>query len=182
MQVFSGQGGVLYRVGAPYRFSAPLEDCGDGFDWRPADPALRFWADDPVSVEVFRGLWEPLEPLALYRRSGRVAFGRCLRGSPVRASGVCLPLTVVATCGSWRLEARFGMDERPSLGGEERQVAPVLQGQQVLLGAVEPSVTGPLVAVLPFGQWAFVGRGDSTRNGAGTVLAFDREGVEHVLC
>ena len=180
MQVWSGQGGTLYRLGEPYRFDAAMEDCGDGFDWRPADPALRYWLDEPVCFELQSG--EPLEPLAVCRRSGRVAFGRCLRGSPVRASGVCLPLTVVATCGSWRLEARFGMDERPSLGGEERQVAPMLQGQQVLLGAVEPPVTGPLVAVLPFGQWAFVGRGDSTRNGAGTVLAFDREGVEHVLC
>ena len=34
MQVFAGEGGTLYRVGESYRFSAVMEDCGDGFDWR----------------------------------------------------------------------------------------------------------------------------------------------------
>ena len=182
MQVFSGQGGVLYRVGAPYRFSAPLEDCGDGFDWRAADPSLRFWLDQPVRFEFAAGPWEPLEPLAVFRRSGRVAFGRCLRGRVVRARGICLPLSLAATCAGWRLEARFSVQERPALGRDPSEAPPIPQAQQALLDSPDPAVIGPLLAVLPFGAGAFVGRGDSTRTGAGTVLAFDQEGVEHVLC
>lgn len=180
MQVWSGQGGTLYRLGEPYRFGAAMEDCGDGFDWRPADPALRYWLDEPVCFKLQSG--EPLEPLAVCRRSGRVAFGRCLRGLAVRASGICLPLTVVATCASWRLEARFGAQDRPTLGRDPHEAPPLPQTLQAVLTGIEPPLSGSLLAVLSFGAGAFVGRGDSTGIGPGMVLAFDQEGVEHVLC
>jgi hypothetical protein len=182
VQVFSGEGGALYRVGDPYRFSAVLEDCGDGFDWRPADPALRFWLDEPLRFAVFRGVWEPLEPLAVYRRSGRVAFGRCLAGSPVRARGVCRPLSVAAACAAWRLEALFEVSARSTLVDESARSAMVPLEQRASLEGVEPLVSGRMLAVLPFGAGAFVGMGDSTANGPGTVLAFDEKGVKYVLC
>src|SRR5450432_4244293 len=103
MHVFSGKGGSIYQLGERFEFNqVPLLDCGDGWDWC-APEELRCWTET-VSFEVWDGSWQRIEPLEVFMRSGRVAFGRCLEGKHVRASGACFPASLVATGDRWRLE------------------------------------------------------------------------------
>ncbi len=178
MHILRGSGGCLYRLGDPYRFTGPLEDCGDGFDWRAADPTLRFWVDEPLFETGVGDAWLPVDPLVVYCASGRAAFGRCLAGSVLRASGVCLPVTLVGEASAWELRARVGVQSRSDLGSNHAVHTAVADRQTVRLTGVEAD--GPVLARLPFQVGVFVGRGDSTTIGPDSVLALDEEGVAYV--
>ena len=173
----------MYRVGEPLPFTGALEDCGDGFDWRMSDPSLRLWAEDPVVFSVGSGgVWGPVEPVEVWRQSGRVAFGRCFRGQHVCASGVCFPLALVCETGEWEVEVHTVV----------RQAYETL-GQDTLKATPGPRVCNiPGLVDGPAGRvWArlagweenylFVGGGDSiVSTRSGTVLTFDEKGIVYV--
>lgn len=180
MHVIRGSGGRLYRLGDPCRFAAPLVDCGDGFDWRTADPAVSFWTEEPIFETGIGDGWLPLEPLVVYRPSGRAAFGRCLAGSRLRATGVCLPLTLLAEAQGWELRARVGLEVKSDLGSDHAVHATQAEKQFVRLSGT--TAAGRVLARLPFQAGMFVGCGDSTATGPDSVLALDEEGVAYVPC
>lgn len=180
---FSGPAGRLYWLGDPLPFTGALADCGDGFDWRAADPSLSLWTDDPLTFTALRdGVWEPLEPLEVWRPSGRVAFDRCFRGQHVRVSGVCWPLALACETGEWTAEVHTVV-KRPgqTLGQDTLETTP---GPRIcrfpsLLDGPEGRVLARLEGWEE--NYLFVGTGDtivSTRSG--TVLTFDEKGIVYV--
>jgi hypothetical protein len=159
---FSGRGGELYAVAEPFAFEGlPLEDCGDGWTWRMASPALRCFADSPLTFEVyaFPGQWLPLPVDQLHPAVGAVELGRCIRNQPVRASGVALPQSLLGRAEAWVLEVMV-MFGAPALGGvgapASRQT-----GSGVRLDGIEleREPESPVRVVMPFGLGAYVGFG-----------------------
>jgi hypothetical protein len=175
----------LYRVGDPLTFTGALEDCGDGFDWRVSDPSLRFWTDAALIFEAWQGAeWFPLEPLEVWRASGRVGFARCYRGESLRVSGVCRPLSLVVEAGGWEGEVHSTIHRKETLGIEPQVVA--IPGDRICrFPALADGPRGRVLARLE--AWEpdclFVGCGDSiSSTGSGTVLTFDEEGLVYVPC
>ncbi len=183
---FSGPAGRLYRLGEPLAFTGALEDCGDGFDWRAADPSLRFWADAPLVFSVLRedGVWGLLEPLEVWPASGRVAFGRCYRGQHGRVSGVCLPLALACETGEWTAEVHTIVKPAGQTLGQNTLVA--TPGPRICRfpGLVE-GPEGRVLARLEGWEanYLFVGAGDSiVSTQSGTVLTFDEKGIVYAPC
>lgn len=183
MHRFAGDNAALYDLGEPFRFTAlPLEDAGDGFTWRAADPALACWQGD-VTFGVFEGgVWQPLVADVVHERSGHVEFTRCLTGKHVRADGFAFPASLLATCASWRLEQGV-LVGRPSLGGS----ANVTTGSATVhLDEVSEesweglAVVRRVLAVLRSGPaGAFVGLGELVRDAFGVTVMFDNQGVTY---
>jgi hypothetical protein len=158
---FSGRGGELYAVAEPFAFDGlPLEDCGDGWTWRMQSPALRCFADSPLTLEVYTaGLWLPLPIDTVHHGVGAVELGRCIRNQPVRASGVALPQSLLGRAASWVLEVMvvFGAPSQAGVGAPPSRTT----GSGVLLEGIEleREPAGPVRALLPFGRGAYVGFG-----------------------
>ncbi len=183
MLKFSGPAGCLYRLGEPLAFTGALEDCGDGFEWRAADPSLRFWIDDPLAFSVSCGdAWEPLESVEVWRPSGRVAFGRCYRGEHRRVSGVCLPLALACETGEWTAEVHTVVKKAGQTLGQntiEASPGPRIARFPGLYDAPEGRVLARLVGWEA--NYLFVGTGDSiVSTRSGTVLTFDEKGIVYV--
>jgi hypothetical protein len=175
----------LYRVGDPLAFTGALEDCGDGFDWRAADPSLRFWTNAPLVFEAWQdGAWLPLEPLEVWRASGRVGFNRCYRGESLRVSGTCRPLSLAAEAGEWLGELHSVIQRKETLGAGA-SVAAIPSDRICRFPDLADGPRGRVLARLD--AWEpdclFVGCGDSiTSTGSGIVLTFDEEGLVYVPC
>ena len=103
-----GLGGELFLVSETARFAGePLEDAGNGFDWRLASPSLRLLEQDPL-VEYLDGLvWRAAPVLAVQLVGGHVSLGRCLRWTSVRADGVCRRLIRLGGADSYRLRVEL---------------------------------------------------------------------------
>lgn len=158
---FSGRGGELYAVAEPLAFDGlAFEDCGDGWSWRMASPALRCFADSPLTAEVYAsGLWLPLPIDNVHCGSGVIEVGRCAHGQAVRASGIALPLALLGRAASWILEVIvvFGPPALAGVGAPPSRTT----GSGVLLEGIEleREPDGPVRVVLPFGNGAYVGFG-----------------------
>lgn len=188
MRHFSGRGGELFLASEATPFVALLEDAGDGFDWRAADPSLRHWLDRPLSFEVFEGGgWMLLEPLEVFHASGRVGFGRCLAGRSVRASGTCLLLSRLGSSESWDLNVEVAVRDRSSLGMVTPVSAAVVgRSAAELRGCLLEALYRPflavseVLAVLPMALGAFIGLGSLSERGPGVVfVSFNEKGVSH---
>lgn len=180
---FSGPDAGLYRLGDPLPFTGALEDCGDGFDWRAADPALRFWVEDePIKVAVWAGgVWQEKEPLDVWPASGRVSLDRCYRHHSLVVRAVCRPLSFLAETGPWQGELHVLVKRPNTLGVTKVEARP---GPRVVRFP-DVEATGPVLARLEGWEanYLFVGEGDSVSStGSGTVLTFDEKGIVYVPC
>lgn len=184
MLSFSGRNGRLYWLGEPIRVrEALLEDCGDGFDWRLDDPALRFWPrEDDLVFEVQRdGAWQREMPRELYPWSGRVGFARSLAG-PVRLNGSVCPLTLAARAERWQLEVEHSVASEQSLGVSDGRPQTMTGAAAVRLAEyrAEPLFEGgQVLACLLTAEGAFLGLGDSHANGATIQVVFNGKGVRY---
>lgn len=183
MHAFVGHDARLYAAGEPFAFTRmPLVDCGDGFTWRGADESLRCWVEgSEFAFEAYDGgAWSPACPVEVCAPAATVAFNRCLSGLAVRASGVALTTSLVATGADWELE-------QDVLQGVS------LSGPALAKGDTVARVTGVppdewswvaqvrrVLAVLPSGAvGAFVGLGGLARDVAGLKVTFDDRGVTY---
>lgn len=172
MSTFSGHNGRLYALGARFSFrDLPLEDCGDGWDWR-APQDLSYWMPSPLSFKVLHGFeWVGIEPVELFPQSGRVGFPRNLSGSSVLASGEGCPLSLLCEGEKWVLHVTSATDENTPtriLG-----VTGILHGAEVPITEV--------LAHFPSGNGVFVGTGTATQVGPNVHIEFDKKGVEYDL-
>lgn len=184
MRTFTGRGGAVHAVGEPFAFTRlPLADCGDGFSWRASDDRMRCWVAGAESkFEAYvAGQWEPVEALAVQHAAASVAFGRCLSGLAVHASGVALPTSLLATGERWTLEQlvlegeTLGSGPMVALGSATARLGEVQEHAWESLAAF-----GRVLAVLPSGSaGAFVGMGELAREGAGLRVTFDQTGVTY---
>lgn len=158
MRVVSGRGGTLYLPSAPAAFERmPMEDTGDGFDWRVTDRSRQHWVGDGL---VFHADGEQLparDVVEVHHRTGRVGFRRCLRGRSVACTGVCLPLARVAVAERWELRLEFRFDREDAMGGDgaslRRTGASALLHDLVLDSFYLPHLAGQRVELrLPFGS------------------------------
>lgn len=166
-----------------------MEDCGDGFDWRTADPSLSFWVEsEPLRFTVLeRGENVELEALAVFHASGHVEFGRCVAGLPVQAHGVCRPLTLAGTGESWQLEMASVTAPKDEFGSGEDAHSETIMGRAgaalerfTLASGLAPLNGGELVARLPIGKGVLIGLGvlaDST--GSQVQIRFDEGSVSY---
>lgn len=189
MRSFTGSGGEVYLVSDPLRFTElPLEDCGDGFDWRASDPSLRHWVDaDSLVFEVLeQGVWAALDPERVHPALGRVSFRRCLRGLPVRVSGVCVPVTLAGAGEQWSLSVGMATVPSAELGAEDQSFASVPQRSVAAIAGCEMKslyesllATARVRVVLPQGGGgAFVGLGTiAVRDSRAVNVNIDPEGV-----
>lgn len=174
MSVVSGRNARVYNLGAPFDFTIPLQDCGNGWVWQAE--GVRCWEPEGLSFQVWENEWRDLEALEVHPRSGRVEFSRCLSG-PVKASGVGRTCSLVATAEWWKLEMRTVVGDRNVLGSNEIQTAVRQTGSSVLLKMSE-HLSGSTYVELPFaGIGVFTGCGNSLPVGPGTEITFDHEGV-----
>lgn len=188
MRQFEGRGAELHLASEPTKFVATLEDIGDGFDWRTADPSLRHWlADEPLTVEIWDEEWYEIEPVEVHYASGRVGLPRSFPNGAVRAMGTCIPTSRVGTADSWQLEVAAYVNNRTMLGSDERGTdTTVGDSTAVLWGCridetFRPYMAGEKVlAVLPAAFGAFIGTGSLTENGLEARVKFDHKGVVHV--
>lgn len=158
---FSGRGGELYAVAEPFAFEGlPLENCSDGWTWRMASPALRCFADSPLTFEVYTaGLWLPLPVDKLHAQVGAVEFGRCIRDQPVRGTGIALPQSLLGRAEGWVMEVMVAVDSRQMLGGGTPASRNLGSGVRLDGIELEREPDGPVRAVMPFGLGAWVGFG-----------------------
>lgn len=189
MRHFSGRGGSLFLVGDPMRFvEAPLEDCGDGFDWRIADPSLRYWTEEEsVIVEIERGEgWEQVDPVEVIHLSGRVSLARCYRGVRVRATGTCLPASATGDGASWEVAVNILVRNSSELGADELSTTSVPRGSSALVRscALKRDLRGEMVlARLPVGRDELVGIGViADSRDLNVHIEFDEKGVQYGSC
>lgn len=171
----------MYALGDKYVFNnVPLEDCGDGWDWR-APNGLRYWLPEGLRFEVRDGdAWNGIGAVEVHHRSGRVGFARCLFGMEVRASGVCYTSSFLAEGEKWQLIVEEVLSGGPQLGADD-VFASAKGDMYVLISGVqvEPTVESVL-AWLPFGNGVFVGEGEAKQLPAGVEVTFNEEGVQYV--
>ncbi len=176
MYRFSGFDGELFFVSDPVRFQLYLEDCGDGFDWRPKEPLL-FEADP--KVEVFADGWQRAVVEAVHV-SGRLSLARCARGGKVRAIGTGHHLTLAAT-GRWLLERQVQIGAETLSGARPVQAGEttaVLSELNVEAGLRSQIPSEPLLARLRTPGGCFQGMGRVTDSGERLQVIFE-EGVTH---
>ncbi len=144
-------------IGAPAAFRValePLPGCA-GWEWRCADPALRWWA----SAEVVDGAGAPVECERLWLRTGRVTLRRASHG-PLFATGTGCPASVAAR-GSWRFERPVFASDTVVFGGGRPTGHGAGRGELVVEGpsALDGERVGglSLVAWLRSGFVALVG-------------------------
>jgi hypothetical protein len=173
---FTGKGGFLYATGSELAFrDAPLDDCGDGFTWKAADPTLLCWVALHAVEAYEHGVWAPLVPERVRLDVAEVDLPRCVSGLHVRAHGVALPTTLLAEGKAWTLEQRVILSR--SLNGHA-----ITTGEAVALmdgfALDEPLETA--MAVLPSEpSGAFVGFGETVPTTHGVKIIFDNRGVTH---
>jgi hypothetical protein len=122
------------------------------------------------------GRWGPVAALEVRHSAGTVAFGRCLRDVPVRASGVGLPSSQVVEGAGWVLE--HTVLDAVSLDGPEA----VLGAASATLAVADTDVSAVdrVLAVLPSAAvGAFVGLGELVRDASGLKVIFDSRGVSY---
>jgi hypothetical protein len=179
---FDGQNAVVYSIGSPFRFDGlPLADCGDGFDWCAADDSLRYWLADGLTFDVWEhGRWSPIRARTVEASVGRASFDRCLRGLSVRAVGMALPTSEIATSEQWQLAQEVLVNKDPAA---LRVTAG--QARARLTGLRESTwdglaVVGRVLTVLPSATaGAFVGLGELVRDAVGVTVLFDEQGVSY---
>lgn len=134
MRVVSGRDASLYLPSAALRFAGePMQDVGDGFDWRISDRSKQLWLGDEL---VFTVDGEPELPLDVELHTGRASFARCLRGRSVSVSGVCLPLARVASAEHWQLRLQFSFADATAMRGDQMTAGKRVGGRAVLSGWV----------------------------------------------
>lgn len=176
MRRFSGLGGYLYAVGQEFAFTdAPMDDCGDGFTWRCADPTMLCWSA-LHAVEVYEaGVWTEAPVMDVRLDVAEVQLRRCFSGCHVRAHGFALPTTLVAEGREWSLEQQVAQDrtlDGPAIGLGSATAF-------VDLDAYDWSVK-TVMAVLPSRpSGAFVGFGETEPVARGVKVIFDNRGVTH---
>ena len=190
MRSFSGSGGEINLVSVPASFNRlPLEDCGDGFDWRAADETMRHWvADVPAAFHTLQG--EELvsvEPDWVFPASGRVGFSRCLRQSVVFASGVCLPTTRVCRGDRWELRVGMMTVDRSEMGDVDQRFASIPAPSTVsfspVAGSRLPIASDRVLVVLPHSAGSFFSVGDVLSVVGGVVeINLDQNGVSYGPC
>ena len=185
MRQFKGSTGSIFAVGEPYRFhNIPLQDCGDGWDWR-APEGLGYWLPEDLSFEVFeRGEWHSVGSVDVYHRSGRVAFDRNLGGMGVRASGVCHPTTLLWRGGDWRLVVNIAVRDRTVLGDTAVTTAARTVGSTAFISGEpqEPIKGEVLVWLHTSGQGVLVGVGEASTSPSGVNVKLNEEGVSFGYC
>lgn len=185
MRQINGRHGDVYAVGSPYTFvDLPLEDCGDGFDWRASDRSLGYWLPDHPAAFCFQELdvWKQIEPVEIHRGMGRVGFGRCLRGFQVRASGTCLPLARIASLDGWELHVEMVFEENQALGSETRSISARMKSASALLKGVRADPQEVVVRLSPTESGSFVGVGSVISDARKTIVKFNEEGVRFEPC
>lgn len=185
MRRFSGNGGTVFLSSDPVDFHAEaLEDCGDGWDWRMRDPSYRFWDESAeFSFEFYEGgRWQPITAIEIHYPSGRVAFGRCLRGLAVRAFGRCRPLTHLGQTSFWELLVEYKPLDNSSQG-RKSQSCELKRGdtKAALYGLGVPPDTHEVVVALPSAGGMFIGAGSVADTGSELAVTFDEKGVQYVL-
>lgn len=118
-------------VGArvPFRVRLePLPECS-GWEWRCADPALRWWTE----AEVVDGAGAAVAVERLSLRTGRVTLARCSAG-PLYAQGVCSPVSVAAA-GGWRFERPTYAADSIVFGGNRPRGSGAAHGELDIAGA-----------------------------------------------
>lgn len=170
MRVFRGAGGTISIVSERLPFTRePLDDAGDGFDWRLRDPSRRFWCDDELLFEASTGddVWAPMAPLEVTRLTGRVGFARCLRGQQVRACGVCQPTADVGSAEGWVLSVNVPIADATTLESttneyralEHRSATVQLERCTVEPFLADAIARSELLVRLPHGAGVIVGVG-----------------------
>lgn len=147
----------MLSVSDALAFRCDMVDLGDGFDWTCGDPAFSFWLSVGFVVDGV-----PVEPLEVWRESGRVSFGRCLRGRGVEAAGVCRPCVVACSAASWRLRVSFVLADSSGLADAYvSQTARAERSAEVVLDDVvwRGPTEGEFLARLPDRRGVFVGVG-----------------------
>lgn len=199
MRTIEGHGGALFLVSDTICFvGEPLENAGNGFDWRLADPSLRL-LDAGLLVEFLDGEeWRPAPVVAVQRAGARVALARSLSWTRLRASGSARRLLRVADASTFRLRvevvtAESGVDANGCLTyesrrGERADVA--LDGCRVDRFLLEHALGRDVLAVLPFlsGCFRAIGRvvpvsvgANADRQGDRLQVAFDEGEIEYGL-
>lgn len=177
MHTFTGQRARLYEIGGQYKFrQAPLADCGGGWDWQ-AHEGLRRWTGE-VSFEIWDGgAWEPIVAEAVFPRTGRVSFGRCLQGKHLRASGTCDTVSLAGEGGRWKLEVQTVVHMNPVMGSDVQQSIGAVGKSTAQICDVDVSL-GRVFTCLDYGSMgSFVGSGTLLPGSEETILLFDDEGV-----
>ncbi len=174
----SGNDGQLFLVSDPAPFTVWL-DSDNGWDWYVSDPAVSFWGDITAEVSDGNGCWLPVVPDEVRAYTGSLTLSKCSAG-PVRVSGVCFPLSRVAT-GSWEVSIEAHVGEQ-MLGGERTKqvgrssaslwIAWVDEGLRSFLASEDA------LARLVSAQAMFYGKGRVSDTGTSFVLSFNEEGVQ----
>lgn len=177
MNKFSGSYPSLFTIGEPFIVEhAPLQDCGDGWDWCLPE-GLHWWGSYPFT-EVWSGEWEFIQPLEVHSRSGVVSFTRNLRGRGVRASGICHPTSLLSTSHSWSLEFATVVQMAQVIGADSYATQRRDSGAHAFLPEMVCDPQGDdVLAVLPFGIGSFVGAGRAVFGVDGMTVFFNDEGV-----
>jgi hypothetical protein len=183
MRRFSGTGGNVYDVGEPLAFrEVPLQDCGEGWDWR-APEGLRYWLEDDLRFEVFDREWWEIGAVEVHHRSGRVGFERCVAGMAVRATGICRPTSLIATGSTWQLDVEAVVGSTASLGHEVATVGIRTLSMAVAIEGI--SIGQPIDEVLirlPLsGDGSFVGIGTLRPGEDRAVVHFNEEGACYAI-
>lgn len=187
MRSFKGSGGKIFLVSDPVSFfGLPLEDCGDGFDWRAADETMRHWAVDvPVALQIALGEeWVSVTPEWIFHASGRIGFSRSLRGTQVKASGTCFPTTLICEGKSWEMNVGMITVDRSELGTQDQRFESVPAQSTVTFevtdGSSLPSMSDKVVVFLPHGAGAFFSRGEVATVSQKTIkILLDEQGVTY---
>lgn len=168
MRRIHGLGGRAFVAADKLPFTVePLEDAGDGFNWRLRDRVKRFWCDDEAMLFEAcpaGGVWAPVAPLAVHHLTGRVAFPRCLRGQQVRATGVCRPIAEAVVSVEWDLRVVVPIADATTFDDDARyeEVAgrtAVAALEQCTVDAVFSIDATSLLVHLPFREYVFAGVG-----------------------
>ena len=173
MRRFSGAGGILFALGERLTFPlTPLEDCGDGWDWR-APTRISYWLEPPTVIAIQAGESEEVKPAELYLQFGRVGLPRNMSHGLVFASGVCRPTSLLGESESWELHVEASVDDTPGVPSPVR-----VTGTTGILHGVQVPIT-TVLARLPSGDGMFIGIGEAHPEGPNTVIEFDQEGVQY---
>lgn len=192
MRRVHGLGGRAFVAADKLPFSVePLEDAGDGFDWRLRDRVRRFWCDDePMFFEACPagGVWAPVVPLAVHHLTGRVGFPRCLRGQQVRATGICRPIAEVVVAVEWDLRIEVPIADATTLDEDDARYENV--GERTAVVALEQCSidaffsidAAALLVQLPFRKCVLAGVGVrvASPDTSGVNVKFDEGRVCYV--
>lgn len=178
MLSIEGRGGELYLVSEEMAFAGePLEDAGNGFDWRLAAPSLRLLSEEPLVEYLDADVWHAAPVIDVWLAGGSVSLARCLRWTSLRASGTCRLLISFARAESFRLRVEQVVIENGVDANGARTYAQhrgehadcVLARCEVDRFALSRASDLPVLAVLPFQGGCFrgIGRlGHGSRDGA----------------